>query len=92
MVEVEAEHLAQQDFDIGMLRQDVANGSGNLRRRNSRSRDLLQQRLESVMVLAIQEGDLYGQTGQRLGSLQAAKSASHDDHTGTGFVIHGYTS
>jgi hypothetical protein len=42
------------------------------------------------VVLAINQRDLDRQSGQRFSSLQTAKAASHDDHTRTGFVVHGH--
>jgi len=62
VLKVEAQHLAQQDLDILVLGENVTDGSCDLRRRDARRRHLIQKRLEGVMVLAIQEGDLYGQT------------------------------
>ena len=60
-LEVEAEHLAQQDFDVLTLGENLANGRGNFRRRQSGGRHLVQQWLKGVMVLAIHHRDLDGQ-------------------------------
>ena len=90
-LQIEAQHFAQQDFDVGVLGEDVANGRGDLSRRNTGSRHLVQQRLEGVMILAIEQRDLHRQTRQRLSSLQAAKAAADDDDPRTSIRIHSRT-
>ncbi len=64
-LKIEALHLAQQHLHVFMLAQDLANGRGNLRRRNPGRRHLIEQRLEGVMIAAIDQRDLDRQPGQR---------------------------
>lgn len=50
-------HIAKQHFDIALLAQDVAQRRGDIRCRQAGGGDLIQQRLEQVMVLAVDQGD-----------------------------------
>lgn len=49
--------VAEQHFDIALLAQDVAQRRGDIRCRQAGGGDLVQQRLEQVMVLAVDQGD-----------------------------------
>jgi len=62
MLEVEIDHLAKQDFDIFVTREDFADGRCDVRGRQSSRGDLVKQRLEGVMVPAVHDGDLNRQT------------------------------
>ena len=87
---IEAHHLAQQHLDVLVPGDNLADGRGDLGRREPGGRHLIQQRLKSVMVLAIDQRDLDRQTGQRLGSLQATEAAADDNDPRTCFLIHSH--
>src|SRR2546430_4192628 len=42
--------------------------------------DLVQQRLEEVIVVSVQQHDLHGRAPQRLCDTESAKPRPHDDH------------
>src|SRR6185312_2751527 len=55
--EIKPSYLAEQDLSIRRSVQDIADGRGDLSRRQHRQSDLIKKRLESMVVLAIQNGD-----------------------------------
>ncbi len=83
--------FSQQDLDILVPGENVADRSGDFGRRDAGGCDLVQKRLEGVVVLAVEQRDLHRQPGQRLGSFQAAKAAADDDDPRTCILIHGHT-
>ena len=62
-----------------MIAQNRTNRPCNLRRRQHRQRNLVQQRLKRVIVLAVDHGNVDRQVGQSLCRMNAAKAASKDD-------------
>jgi hypothetical protein len=58
---------------------DGADGLGNVCRRKHGQRDLIEQRLEGVVIAAVDEGDIDGQMGQGFGGMKAGKAAAYDD-------------
>ena len=57
--------LAHEHGDIALLAQDVAQRRGDRRRREAGGGDLVQQRLEQVMVAAIDQGDVHRRLARR---------------------------
>ncbi len=76
---IDARDLAHEHGDIALLAQDVAQRRGDRRRRQARGRDLVQQRLEQVMVAAIDQRDFHRRACQLPHRPQSAESAT-DDH------------
>src|SRR5580698_7403854 len=76
--EVEARHLSHEHFDVFVAVQDGADRSGNLAGRETGGGYLIEQRLEGVMIFAVDHGDAYGRAGQRLGRAEAAEAGAHD--------------
>src|SRR5581483_343783 len=77
---IDAANLAHQHRGIGLSVQDVADGPGDVRWRQGCGRDLIKQRLETVMVLAIEDENVHRRLAQRLPHLGPAKSGADNDH------------
>src|SRR5882762_5949990 len=56
--------------------------------RKTGSSDLIEQRLEGVMILSINDGDVCGCAGQRLGCVQATEACSHDHDAMCRLAVH----
>ena len=92
LFEIEAQHLSQQDLDILVPGENVADRGGILglgRCRRSPPDTAAAGRGDGS--LRSRAADLNRQTGQRLGSLQAAKPPPIDDDPRTCVLIHGHT-
>ena len=61
-----------------MSAQDVPNWPGHIGRRQRRGRNLIEQRLEAMIVLAIDRDDIGGCASQRLSGVQAAEPGADD--------------
>ena len=57
---VDPVHFIHQDFGIGLVAQDAADGLGDVGRRKDSQSHLVEQRLKSMMVAAIYDGHIYG--------------------------------
>jgi hypothetical protein len=64
---------------MALPRDNRADRPGNVGRREARSRDLVQQRLEQVVVLPIDEDDVGGRLAERVRREQAAEACADDD-------------
>ena len=71
--------VGQQHFDVLLMAQDPADRRRHIARRQRRGRDLIEQRLEQMVVVAIEERDLRVRAGERARRMQTAESAA-DDH------------
>src|SRR5271166_4751803 len=58
-LEVEVQYLAEKHLNIFVPGKYFANGCGDLRRRQASRSNLVQQRLEGVVVLAIHQSNVY---------------------------------
>ena len=84
-------HAAAFDVDIGRFGQEHANIGlplenrpqryGNVRRRESSRRHLVEQRLEQMKVAAIEQSHIDGHSLQPTRAIQSAKPAANDDHS-----------
>ena len=61
-----AAHLVHENFSARLATQDGADGLGDVRRRKDGEGYLVKQRLERMVIAAIDNGDVYGQFAQRL--------------------------
>src|SRR5262249_49383296 len=86
LVFVDADDLAHDDGGIALRAQDLANRCGDLCRRQRANGDLVEQRLEHVMVGAIDPHGLNGRLLQGLGGGQAGESSADDDDNGSSFT------
>src|SRR6185369_14457676 len=60
--------------------QQIADRPGDFRRRQRSGRDLVEQRLEQMMVAAVDQRDPDRRTGEAEGGLQPAKTGADDDY------------
>ncbi len=60
--------------------QNVANRRGDVGRRKARGRDLVEQRLKQMMIVAVDQRDLERLTGEARGDRQSAEAAADNDH------------
>jgi hypothetical protein len=77
--QIDQRDLAHEHGDVALLAQDVAQRCGDRRRREAGGGHLVQQRLEQVMVAAIDQRDLHRCAAQLPHGPQAAESTT-DDH------------
>ena len=79
VVGLDLRDLAQQHGDVLLPAQDVAQRRGDVRRGKTGGGDLVEQRLEQMMVAAIDQRDPHRRPFQRARGPQAAEPAA-DDH------------
>src|SRR5262249_25035787 len=72
MIDVDTGHVSEDHRGVALLPQDSANLRSDLSRAEDGRRDLVQQRLEQVMILPIDEDDLRVRLAERSRSGQAA--------------------
>ena len=72
--------LGQQHADIFLLRLELANRRGDLGRRQHGGRDLIQKRLEDVVIAPVKEQDVDIGSLQRTRRCNAGKSAANDHY------------
>ena len=82
---IHAADVLHQHRRVALLAQDMPDRPGHVGGRKRRRRHLVEQRLEAVMVLAVDQDDVGGRTPQRLGRLQPAKAGAYDHHPGNAF-------
>ena len=71
-----------------MCSQYPADGGGNFAGRQAGGRDLVEQRLKSMVVLTVHDRDLNGKAGKLLGGVESAEAGPHNHHSWSGFVVH----
>ena len=71
--------VGQEDGRVALPAQDVAQGRGDVRRGEAGGGDLVQERLEDVMVVAVDERDLDGRAPQRARRGKAGETPADDD-------------
>ena len=70
----------EQCRDIPALAQKMADWPSDLRRRKRGGRDLIEQRLEQVMIATVDNGDADRRAGEAINGLEPAKSGADHDH------------
>lgn len=88
---VDGHHFAEADFHIALVAEDVAQRCGDIRRGQAGGGHLVQQRLEQVMVAAIDQGDAYALAGQGTGGPETGKTAADNDQVGNALATHRLT-
>ena len=78
---VDGDDFIHEDLRVVLAAQDGADGLGDVGRREHRQRDLVEQRLEGVVIAAIDYGDVDWQVREPLGGVKAGKAGADDDHT-----------
>ena len=79
LVEGEAGGLIHEDFDVAMVAEDGADGLGDIGGGEHGEGDLVEERLEDVVVLAVDEGDVDWELGETHGGVNAGKASAKDD-------------
>jgi hypothetical protein len=87
-LEVEADDLSHENFNIVVPAQNGADGCSNFPGRKTCRRHLIQQGLKSVMILAIDHRDVSRSLGESLGRVQAAETRAHNHHARQPVVRH----
>ena len=79
-LKIDRRDLAHQEVDIVVPAEDRPQGIGDLRGDQAGNGHLVQQRLEEVIVMAVDNRDLHGRARQFLCSLQATESRADNDN------------
>ncbi len=82
-IRVNADYLVHEHLGVLLVAQNCADGLSDVGRREDREGDLIEERLEGVMVAAVHEGYVHGQAGKASGCMNACKAAADDDYAGT---------
>ena len=77
---IDAAHGGEQGRDLGAVAQQIADRPGDLRGRQRRGRDLIEQRLEQMMVAAVDQRDRDRRAGKPIGRFQSAEAGADDHH------------
>ena len=85
---LDRDHVFHQHGAVALPAQDVAKRRGDVRRRQAGGGDLVEKRLEQVMVAAIEQGDAHRRRRQRACGPQAGETAADDDHVGKRSFAH----
>ena len=75
---VHAGHRGEQCRDLGPPAHQEPNGPGDFRGCEGGRSNLIEQRLEDVMVAPIDHRDVHRRAGQSVGRFQAAEAAAYD--------------
>ena len=84
---IDRDHICEQHLGVALATQDPADRRRDVTRRQRRRRYLIQQRLEDVMVAAIDERDLHGRPPERPRGIKASETTADDYHVGIGHVF-----
>jgi hypothetical protein len=79
VAEVDSGGIGQEDGRVALPAQDVAQGRRDVRRGEAGGGHLVQERLEDVMVVAVDERDLDGRMAQRARRGEAGEAPADDD-------------
>src|SRR5439155_21348303 len=79
----EARHLRHPELGVGLAAEEGAARAGDLLGLEAGGGDLVQERLEQVVVVAIHQHDVDGRLPQRPSGAQAAESGTDDDDGGS---------
>ena len=78
-VEVEAADVGEQHARVGLAAQHAAQRRGDLALGEDAGGDLVEERLEQVVVGAVDEGDLDGRPSECLRRVEAAEASADDE-------------
>ena len=79
LLHVDRRSLGEQDRGVFLMRHHRADGVGDVTRVQRRGGHLVEQRLEEVIVPAIEHGDAHRRSPQRLGRVQTPEPSAQDD-------------
>src|SRR5207244_11643211 len=86
--EIEILHLAQKHLHVAIAAENPADGGGDFARRQTRSRHLIEQRLKSMEILAIDESYANRIARERSRGEQASETRANYNHMRTGLAVH----
>jgi hypothetical protein len=76
---IDAADIGEQRRHLLAVAQEITDRPGDFRRRQRRGRDLVEQRLEQMVVAAVDQRDPDRRTGKAKGRFQSAKAGADDD-------------
>ncbi|MCW0450731.1 hypothetical protein NB706_003565 [Xanthomonas sacchari] len=85
---VDVDDFPKAHFDVVLVAQDLPQRRGDVRGRQAGGGDLVQQRLEQVMVAAVDQGDVQRRPGQSAGGPQAGEATADHDQVRHACVVH----
>src|SRR6266404_4421472 len=88
LFQVEIEDFFKQHLNVGVASQYPADGRRYFAGREAGGRDLVEQRLEGVMIFPVNDCDLNGEAGDAAGGGEASETGAHDHHSRYGFAFY----
>ena len=88
LFQVEIDDFFKQHFNVGVASQYPADGCRYFAGRQAGGRDLVEQRLEGVVIFPVNDCDLNGEAGDPAGGGQASETGAHDHHSRYGCAAH----
>jgi hypothetical protein len=85
LLEVDVRHIRQQHARVGLQAQHAADGNRHLPGCEARHRHLIEQRLEEMVILAVEQRDAHGGASQRARHAEAAETSTHHQHVAPQF-------
>ena len=86
-VDVHAAQFREQYFDVGLPPENPPDRGGDVARGERRACHLVEERLENVIIPAVQDGDADRSPTERAGRVEAPEPAAGDDYVGTHMTI-----
>src|SRR5450631_4616122 len=80
LFQLEIDHFFKQHFNVGVRSKYPADGRRYIAGREASGSDLVEQRLEGMVVFPVNDGNLNGETGDPAGGGQARESSPHNHH------------
>jgi hypothetical protein len=77
---VDGLRFSKEHAHVGRVPEDPAERRGDITRRQRSGRDLVEERLEQVVVVAIEQRDAHRVTAEHLGGHQASEATAENHH------------
>jgi hypothetical protein len=87
-IEIDRADFAHLESQVFLAPEDGPQGISDLGGDQACDRDLIEQRLEQMVVMPVDQCDLYGRAGQFLGGFQATEPGPNNHDTGKFFRFH----
>jgi len=91
-IEIEARGFCQQNFDVVVSAKNRANRRGDFSGGKTGGGYLVEKRLEGMVILAVDDGNLDRRFGQRLRRVQPSKAGAHNHYPRFYLAVHRPTS
>jgi hypothetical protein len=88
LFQVEIDNFFKHHFNVGMASQYPTDWGRYFTGREAGGRDLVEQRLEGVVVFPVNDGDLNGKPGDPAGGGQAPETGAYDHQLRPGCAVH----